>query len=65
MSAVLTKFKSHCERWRTEQPRLHNYRGRTFVMSHLISRYGLEAVMRHKKRIVRALNNAEGVHVTE
>jgi hypothetical protein len=34
-------------------------------MAYLAQRYGVAAVLRHKRWIVRALNNAEGVHVAE
>jgi hypothetical protein len=64
MSAVLLKFKDHCQRWHQEN-RTHNYRGRANVMGYFTTRYGVDAVKRHKRWIVRALNNAEGIHVVE
>jgi hypothetical protein len=64
MNAMLVKFKEHCERWHREQ-RTHDYRGRANVLGYLTQRYGLEAVKRHKRWIVRALDNAEGLVVVE
>jgi hypothetical protein len=64
MNARLLKFKAHCQRWRRES-RTYNYRGRANVMAYLTHRYGVDAVIRHKRWIVRALNNAEGIYVVE
>ncbi len=64
MSSILTRFKHHCERWH-QDCQTHNYRGRANVIAYLADRYGVDSVKRHKKWIVRALNNAEGVHVTD
>lgn len=64
MNVMLLKFKMHCERWhRTRNG--HDYRGRTYVVAHLTSLYGIDAVIRHKKSIIRTLNNAEGIHITD
>lgn len=63
MNTRLIKFKEHCARWQQES-RTHNYRGRANVLAYLSNRYGVEAVKRHKKWIVGALNNAEGIHVS-
>lgn len=64
MNSILTRFKHHCELWHQER-KTHDYRGRTNVIAYLSDRYGVKAVKRHKKWIVRALNNAEGIHVAE
>lgn len=64
MNIMLAKFKDHCQRWHAAQ-RIHNYRGRTNVIAYLTTRYGIEAVRRHKKMIIATLNHAEGVYVLE
>lgn len=64
MNTMLQKFKVHSARWHQNSGR-YDYRGRTYVVAHLTSLYGVDAVIRHKKSIVRTLNNAEGVHVTD
>ncbi len=64
MSTILKKFKVHSARWHQNSGR-YDYRGRTYVVAHLTSLYGVDAVIRHKKSIVRTLNNAEGVHITD
>ncbi len=67
MNSRLTRFKHHCERWQQERQTQssHNYRGRANVIAYLSDRYGVDSVKRHKKWIVRALNNAEGVQVAD
>ena len=64
MNTMLLKFKAHSEHWHQSR-RGHDYRGRTNVVAHLTSLYGVDAVMRHKKSIVRTLNKVEGVYVAE
>lgn len=64
MSTILKKFRVHSARWHQNSSR-PDYRGRTYVVAHLTLLYGVDAVIRHKKSIVRTLNNAEGVHLTE
>ena len=64
MNVMLMKFKAHSARWH-QNSRGYDYRGRTYVVAHLTSLYGVDAVIRHKKSITRTLNNAEGISVTE
>lgn len=64
MNTMLQKFRTHSERWH-QSCCGHDYRGRTNVVAHLTSLYGVDAVIRHKRSIVRTLNKAEGVFVTE
>lgn len=63
MNTMLLKFKAHSDRWH-QCSTGHDYRGRTNVVAHLTSLYGVDAVLRHKKSIVRTLNKVEGVYVT-
>ena len=62
MNTMLIKFKAHSEHWHQSSGG-YDYRGRTNVVAHLTSLYGVDAVIRHKKSIVRTLNNAEGVYI--
>ena len=62
MNTMLLKFKAHSKRWHQNRGG-HDYRGRTYVFAHLTSLYGVDAVIRHKKSIIRTLDNAEGVHI--
>lgn len=64
MNIMLLKFKAHSERWHQNSGG-HDYRGRTHVVAHLTSLYGVDAVIRHKKSIIRTLNNAEGFSVAD
>ena len=60
MNTMLLKFKAHSKRWHQSCDG-HDYRGRTHVVAYLTSLYGVDAVIRHKKSIMRALDNAEGL----
>ena len=60
MNPMLLKFKAHSKRWHQSCDG-HDYRGRTHVVAYLTSLYGVDAVIRHKKSIMRILDNAEGI----
>lgn len=61
MNTTLNKFKIHSEQWHRAVPHMHDYRGRANVVSHFVSRFGVEAVLRHKRQIVEVLNRVEGM----
>lgn len=60
MNNTLKKFRCHCQCWHQTQT-LYNYRGRANIYRRLTSRFGVEAVKRHRKTIRTILDNAEGL----
>lgn len=59
MSIMLQKFRNRCLISETHSTP-YDYRGRAIVFGHLIGRFGIERVKRHKRLITQVLNNAEG-----
>ena len=60
MNIMTDKFRSHAQRWHADSP-FYDYRGRANVIGYLLDRHGAAAVLRHKPRLRRILNDIEGL----